>query len=109
MKFCSKCGQEVNPSAVVCVHCGCSISGGNGEDSGSFGYSLLGFCIPIIGLILFLVWKDSKPLSAKAAGKGALVSVILAVILYVVYFVIIVGFLATSEFSALTSLVPLLG
>ena len=33
-------------------------------------------CIPIVGLVLFLVWKDTKPRNAKAAGIGALVSVI---------------------------------
>ena len=25
MKFCSKCGSEINDDAVVCVHCGCSV------------------------------------------------------------------------------------
>lgn len=46
-------------------------------------------CIPVVGLILFLVWKDQKPRTAKAAGIGALVSVILWVIFYVIYFVIL--------------------
>lgn len=61
-------------------------------DSGSFGWAVLGFCVPIVGLILFLVWKGDKPKSAKVAGIGALVSVILTVLLYVVFF--IVGFAA---------------
>jgi uncharacterized membrane protein YvbJ len=25
-KFCVHCGAEVNPQAVVCVHCGCSLT-----------------------------------------------------------------------------------
>ena len=25
MKYCNKCGKEVNDEAVVCIHCGCSI------------------------------------------------------------------------------------
>ena len=29
-------------------------------DSGSKGWGLLGCCFPLIGLILFLVWKDEK-------------------------------------------------
>lgn len=45
-------------------------------DSGSFGWAVLGFFFPLVGLILFLVWKDSMPLSAKKAGIGALVGVI---------------------------------
>ncbi|MBD5463412.1 MAG: hypothetical protein HDR24_10215 [Lachnospiraceae bacterium] len=61
----------------------------NVNDNGGFLWGLLGCCIPIVGLILFLVWKDQKPKTAKAAGIGALVSVILAVAYYIVVFVII--------------------
>ena len=61
----------------------------NVNDNGGFLWGLLGCCIPIVGLILFLVWKDQKPKTAKAAGIGALVSVILAVVYYIVVFVII--------------------
>lgn len=97
MAFCSTCGQEVNEAAVVCVHCGCSTGNKVAEaDAPNFGYALLGFCFPIVGLILFLVWKDTKPLTGKSAGKGALVSTILGVILYVVYFVVIMGVLASG-------------
>lgn len=67
----------------------------NVVDNGGFLWGLLGCCIPIVGLILFLVWKDSKPKTAKAAGIGALVSVIIAVIYYIIAFVILgVGALA---------------
>ena len=45
------------------------------NDSGSFGWAVLGFFIPLVGLILWLVWKDTKPKSAKMAGIGALVGV----------------------------------
>ena len=45
------------------------------DDSGSFGWAVLGFFIPLVGLILWLVWKDTKPKSAKMAGIGALVGV----------------------------------
>lgn len=61
----------------------------NVNDKGGFLWGLLGCCIPIVGLILFLVWKDQKPKTAKAAGIGALVSVILAVLYYVVIIVIL--------------------
>lgn len=69
----------------------------NPEDSGGILWGLLGCCIPIAGLILFLVWKDTKPKTAKAAGIGALVSVILAVVFYIILFVFIgIGSLALS-------------
>lgn len=43
------------------------------NDSGSIGWGVLGFFIPLVGLILFLVWRTSKPQSAKVAGIGALI------------------------------------
>lgn len=65
----------------------------NANDKGGFLWGLLGFCIPIVGLILFITWKTSKPKSAKAAGIGALVSVILVVIYYIL---IALGLVALS-------------
>lgn len=61
----------------------------NVNDNGGFLWGLLGCCIPIVGLILFLVWKDQKPKTAKAAGIGALVSVILVILYYVIVIVIL--------------------
>ena len=66
----------------------------NANDKGGFLWGLLGFCIPIAGLILFFVWKESKPKSAKAAGIGALVSVVIAVIYYILMAVGLVAFSA---------------
>ena len=60
-------------------------------DSGSFGWAVLGFFFPIVGLILFLVWKDQKPLSSKKAGIGALVGVILSVVSTILFYVLIIG------------------
>ena len=58
------------------------------EDSGSIGWGILGCCIPLVGLILFLVWKDTKPLSAKKAGIGAIIGVVACVVCYLLLFVI---------------------
>ncbi|PWG65693.1 hypothetical protein DF196_06760 [Bifidobacterium callitrichidarum] len=60
----------------------------NPADTGSFGWAVLGFFVPLVGLILYLVWKTEKPLSAKKAGMGALVSVIVAIVFYALIFVI---------------------
>ncbi|MEI3147423.1 MAG: hypothetical protein V8T10_05540 [Merdibacter sp.] len=57
---------------------------------------LLGCCIPIVGLILFLVWKDSRPNTAKSAGIGALVAVVCIVIWYILVFAVGIG---TSMFA----------
>lgn len=50
-------------------------------DSGSIGWGILGFFFPIVGLILFLVWKNTKPKSAKVSGIGALIGFVFNIIL----------------------------
>lgn len=64
------------------------------QDNGSFGWAVLGFFIPIAGLILYLVWKTEKPLSARRAGIGALVSVIVGAVFTVLLIVVEVVILA---------------
>ena len=87
MAFCKYCGAQIDDNAVVCTTCGASQSTAPAVvDNGGFGWGLLGYCLPIVGLILFLVWKDTKPKTSKAAGIGALVSVIVAVVVYAATF-----------------------
>jgi len=97
MKFCSHCGRELADAAVVCPSCGCSQvpqKAAGEQDKSSAGMAWLGCCIPIVGLILWLVWKDDKPLKAKSAGKGALIGFIAMILFYVVYFVILAVMMA---------------
>ena len=88
--FCSKCGKEVNDDAVVCVHCGCAIENkkpslANSNDAPNTGFAVLGFFIPLAGLIVWLINKDTKPLMAKSAGKGALAGFVTSIVLSIVY------------------------
>ena len=50
-------------------------------DSGNIGWGVLGFFFPIVGLILFLVWRTTKPNCAKVAGIGALIGFCLSLIM----------------------------
>lgn len=93
MAFCKNCGAQIDDKAVICPKCGVpqtSQSSGS-ADSGGFGWGLLGFCIPIAGLILFLIWKDTKPKNSKAAGIGALTGVIVIAVFYIILFAIGIG------------------
>ncbi len=79
MKFCQRCGKEIREEAVICPNCGCatgtqSVTRSTSADTGSAGWLVLGFCIPLVGLILYLVWKDTRPNDANKAGKGALLA-----------------------------------
>ena len=85
MKYCSKCGQQVHQDAVICPYCGCAISGASSNDAPSTGYAILGFLIPVVGLILYLVNKDSAPQKARSAGKGALIGFAIGVFFSIIY------------------------
>lgn len=84
-KFCSNCGTEVKSSEQdICLNCGKYLNGGNknqqnlpsnGEDHGNVGFMVLSIFFPMVGLILYLVNKDTKPITAKQAGKGAIIGV----------------------------------
>ena len=92
MAFCKKCGAQIDDQAVVCPKCGVAQGAGmSTSDNGGYLWGLLGCCFPLVGLILFLVWKDTKPKTSKAAGIGALVGVLSIVVWYIVAIVIGLG------------------
>ncbi len=96
--YCKNCGEIIDDQAVICPKCG--VSQKNEPqivDNGGFGWGLLGCCIPVVGLVLFLVWKDTKPKTAKAAGIGALVSVGILVLYYIFMIAIGIGFGILSQ------------
>lgn len=77
--YCKNCGKEIDDNANVCTYCGTAQGQGGmvpsaNNDSGSFGWSVLGCCIPIVGLILFLVWnKKNRILRKKQESERLLV------------------------------------
>ncbi len=86
MKFCTKCGKETVDEAVICVHCGCSINGNyQSLDNPSILWTLLAIWQPLIGIILYCVWKDDKPLTAKCIVKGVIASIIISVVLIALF------------------------
>ncbi|MDO9629675.1 MAG: zinc ribbon domain-containing protein [Acholeplasmataceae bacterium] len=92
MPFCSNCGKEVKEDQDVCLSCGRALNPKvlkkvYDESESTVGYAVLGFFVPIVGLILYLIWMDERPKAAKSAGKGALISVIVYGAFFVLYFV----------------------
>ena len=84
MAYCRRCGAPISDKAMVCPSCGePQYNVPPVQDNGGIGWGLLGCCIPIAGLVLYLVWKDQKPKTAKAAGIGALVAVGLSAFWYI--------------------------
>ncbi len=82
--YCSKCGAPNSESAQFCEKCGNRLgtsannvyqqSVSNNEDKPSIGYNILGFVIPIVGLILYFSWKDRTPNKAKSILTWSAVS-----------------------------------
>ena len=94
----------VDETSLYCNNCGTRLDNTqnqtNYEDKPSFGFAILGFFIPLVGLILFLIYEGKKPKRAKSAGKGALIGFITKIVLSIILFVLYVVF-ATSLFSNL--------
>jgi len=93
MKYCRNCGKEIDENAFVCPNCGVLVnekkcSGFIKEDKGGFGWGLLGFLVPVIGLFLYLIWKDDKPLTAKAIGLGAIIALVTGIVLTIITYII---------------------
>ena len=85
--YCKNCGSEIDDKAAICPKCGVpvrQINQVNEDDAPSTGFAVLGFFFPLIGLILYLVWKDQSPLKAKSTGKGAIIGVVVGVLLSIV-------------------------
>ena len=81
--YCEKCGSKNETNTEFCSSCGSKLNieltntEVNSKEKSTIGWGILGFVIPIVGLILFLSLKKSKPKVSKSAGIGALISTIL--------------------------------
>lgn len=92
--YCKNCGSLVDENSLYCNKCGTKLDNTQSvpvsEDRLSFGFALLGFFIPLAGLIFFLVYESKKPKRAKSAGKGALIGFITEIILSIVVVILYV-------------------
>lgn len=97
--YCKNCGKTIDDTSSYCNNCGSridSVSNQNAsDDRSSFGFAILGFFIPIVGLILFLIYEGKKPKRAKSAGKGALIGFITKIVLSIILVILYVVFAAT--------------
>lgn len=90
MKKCSYCNAEIEDSAKYCPFCGNQSGFTTSNDEKSTAFAILGFFLPLVGLILFCIWEKTYPLKAKSCGKGALIGVIVHAILSVLAFILMV-------------------
>ncbi len=88
--YCRNCGNQVNDQDAYCSQCGAAQQSQPmqqqlaSKDSGHWAWGILGFFQPIIGFVLFLVWKDTKPKSSRSAGIGTIVGIVFAIIFIII-------------------------
>lgn len=100
MAYCRHCGNQLDERAYVCLKCGYAVEDTkpmNTDDKKSGGFAFLCFLFPIVGLILYLVWKDDKPLKAKSCAKGAIIGVVAYVVLSILS--VVLTFLGLGLFA----------
>ena len=97
---CPQCGASIADGATFCPSCGTAVAAPQPQnpyaqpatpvyaepaaapvvDKGSVGWAILGFLIPLVGIILFFVWRNKKPDSAKKAIIGAAIGLVFNII-----------------------------
>ncbi len=84
--YCTSCGNEIHEEAIVCMKCGSatknSVTEVQLEGDLAFAWGFLGFFLPLPGIVLYFVWKSTRPKSAKACIVGALLRIGLIVLIY---------------------------
>lgn len=95
--FCKNCGKEIDDNAYVCPNCGVKVAKeepvyvANNDTGAKVGWGILSYLIPLVGLILFCVWRSERPAVAKVCGICALVSFILNIILTIILYVAVIA------------------
>lgn len=72
MAYCKNCGAELDEKAVICPSCGVLqrvVPEGN-----LVLYGIVGLLMPMVGLILFFLWYDTKPKTAKTTAICAVIT-----------------------------------
>lgn len=108
--YCPNCGSQVEEKVNFCPSCGAQLSElQEGEESfvspydqrlGCFegGLIVLGNSATgcVLGLVLFLVWRDNYPQKSKSVGKLTLIQFLISAVFAVIALVIIFGVFAAS-------------
>ena len=67
------------------------------SNEGAGGIKWLCFFIPLVGLILYVTWKDDKPVAAKECGKFALIGFVIGIAFAIIGTIILVSLYMSSE------------
>ena len=68
--LCPQCGTNNEPGATNCKNCGVQFAKNSTAkvDKPNVAINIISLCcIPILGIIMFFVWRDTQPQAAKSA------------------------------------------
>jgi len=82
--ICTKCGHSNDNQAKECTACGNTLTNISNEEQGVGMLGVVLFCIPLVGAIMYFVWKDDKPKKAKTACYLALGGIALGIVIRVI-------------------------
>ena len=89
--YCPNCGTNIDSNAETCIHCGVNVRNFNPNsyrlenDKSNIWVNLLSLCcVPILGIVMYFVWKDKQP---KAAGHALLFGII-GFVIYIIFSIV---------------------
>ena len=101
--YCKHCGKEVSDNAVICIHCGCSISKTStdvslsGESKSGLG-ALLGILLGLIGLIIGLLMFPSGSEERRTFIKGWGIAFGISMGVVLLFYIICIAIIGVSLF-----------
>ena len=91
--FCRNCGQQVSEYEENCTNCGFRVRNSVMDDNPNWPVNILTLCcIPIVGLIMYFVWKNEKPKAAKSALIFFFIHIGIVVLFYALAIIIGISF-----------------
>ena len=99
---CPRCNSLIDSKDTFCTHCGYRLDQKRriqrqpshprepNNESSLFLWALIGFLSPIAGIILYLIFKDTKPRSASYSIRGAFVAIVIYVIVVMFFLTLVI-------------------
>ena len=100
--YCQNCGTNIDSNAEICIHCGVNVRNFNPNsyqpenDKSNIWVNLLSLCcVPILGIVMYFVWKDKQP----KAARSALLFAIIGFVIYIIFSIIMMLFGIAAEYD----------
>lgn len=85
MKYCDKCGQKLADNSKFCPNCGKRFNCSNQENNTTVIIcAIVGLLFPLIGAILYYVFKNSDIKAAKTANTCAWIGFLVQLLIFLI-------------------------